>query len=72
MSPGPAEEAGKVATGFIDAMKAQPVSLALCAVCLALIALVFFITYSAHGRGLADIAAQTELQKLLVQCGAKG
>lgn len=72
MNPGVSEEAGKVATGFIDAMKSQPVSLALCVICLVQLALVFYIAQASHSRSLAEMTAQTELQKLLLQCGAKG
>ena len=45
MTPGPAEEAGKVATGIIDALKAQPAVLALA---LMQIGLLLFIFYALH------------------------
>jgi hypothetical protein len=46
MNPGgPAEEAGKVAGGFIEALKGQPAILALLA---ANIALLIFIFYALH------------------------
>jgi hypothetical protein len=47
MNPGgPAEEAGKVAGGFIEALKGQPAVLALS---VANLALLVFIYYALHG-----------------------
>jgi hypothetical protein len=45
MNPGPVEEAGKVASGIVDALKAQPSVLALT---LANMALLVFIFYALH------------------------
>jgi hypothetical protein len=70
MSPGPAAEVGKVATGFVDAMKSQPLALALAVMNLALLGLVFFIAYSAHANHESEMKAQSELQQLLAQCHA--
>jgi hypothetical protein len=46
MNPGPVEEAGKVAHGIVDALKAQPAVLALT---IANMALLLFIFYALHG-----------------------
>ena len=42
MNPGPAEEAGKVATGIVDAMRAQPVLLFLMVMNVVVFAAVFW------------------------------
>jgi hypothetical protein len=43
---GPAEEAGKVASGFIEALKGQPAVLALSVANLALLAFIYYALHS--------------------------
>ena len=68
MAPGPAEEVGKVATGFVDAMKGQPLALALAVMNLALLGIVFYIAHAAHENHATDLQAQRELSQLLARC----
>lgn len=69
---GLAEESAKVATGFIDSMKGNPIALAL-AVSQILLLVIFGLV--AHWAGenrstefAAIMAANAEVQKLLFQC----
>jgi hypothetical protein len=73
MNPGgPVEEAGKVASGIVDALKAQPAVLALT---LANLGLLLFIFYALHGAAQyrEKILNQVfengkEIQQLLSKC----
>jgi hypothetical protein len=73
MNPGgPVEEAGKVASGLIDALKAQPAVLALT---LANLSMLAFIFYALHGAAQyrEKILNQVfengkEMQQLLARC----
>lgn len=68
MNPGPVEEAGKVAGGFIDAMKTQPLALALCIMNLGLMFLFYVIANTAGHRFDVILEQQKEVQKLLYNC----
>lgn len=72
MTPGPAEEVGKVATGFIDAMKGQPLALALVLMNILLLVLFWFTikTVGDHNqeRELALMNEQKEVRALLAKC----
>jgi hypothetical protein len=69
---GPMEEAGKVATGFIDALAREPLALALSVICFALIVFMFFQNDSFNDQRKANVqlfvTMQSEVQKLLSQC----
>jgi len=75
MTPGPVEEVGKVATGFIDSMKSQPLALAMIALNAAFLIFFWFIFSRAaehgHEREQALFAAQKELRDGLVECAQK-
>ena len=69
---GATEEAGKAVGGFLDALKTQPLSLALVVMNLALLAMFYFIltaqaTSDASERKLM-YEAQRETQQLLAHC----
>jgi branched-subunit amino acid ABC-type transport system permease component len=68
MNPGPLDEAGKAASGFMDAMKTQPLSLALVVMNIALLALFYVIIRSAEGRQIRIVEQQKQLVELLAQC----
>jgi hypothetical protein len=72
MNPGPVEEASKVAAGFMEAMKSQPLALALVACNLTLLALFFYVaSYAGSNRSnefKAIMEMQREVQKLLYNC----
>lgn len=73
MNPGgPAEEAGKVASGFVDAMRGNPLALALVLCNLTLLGLFFYIAHwSGTNRSTefaALMAAQKEVQQMLYRC----
>jgi hypothetical protein len=71
MNPGVSEEAGKVASGIVDALKAQPAVLALT---IGNIALLIFVFYALHGaaefRELL-LKQQHEYQREVAQMLAK-
>lgn len=75
MNPGAVEEAGKVATGFIDSMKAQPLALAMIALNVAFLIFFWFIFSRAaeysHQREQSLFAAQKELRDILGQCQSR-
>jgi hypothetical protein len=75
MSMDPGRVTG-VATGFIDALKSQPLSLALCVMNIALLAIMFYDNKgfaAARQESLTMILDyQKETQKLLAQCGTGG
>lgn len=72
MTPGPVEEAGKVAGTFMDIMRAQPLSLALVIMNLALLAFFWVILdrVDSHGRqrDAQLLADQKEIRELLSKC----
>jgi hypothetical protein len=72
MTPGIGEEAGKVASGIVDALKAQPAVLALT---IGNAALIVFMFYALHGAGQfrADMIKlqfdyQQRVTELLAKC----
>ena len=72
MSPGPAEEVGKVASGFFELMRGNPLAAALTICNLTLLALFFYIAHWAGTNRASEFAAiqeqQREVQKLLYNC----
>lgn len=72
MNPGPVEEAGKVAGGFMKAMTSQPVMLGLVVVVLTLIGMLFFTLRMVNEARRNEIqmifAQQKEVQELLSRC----
>jgi len=72
MSPGPLEEGAKVASSFMEAMKSQPLALALVACNLTLLALFFYVSSWAGSNRSNEFKAimemQKEVQKLLYNC----
>jgi hypothetical protein len=72
MNPGPVEEGAKVATGFIDAMRSQPLALALVICNVMLLSLFFFVAHWAGTNRSTEFASimamQREVQKLLYNC----
>lgn len=72
MTPGPVEEAGKVATGFMEVMKTQPLALALVLMNIALLALFWFIidridTRNASRENIMH-EEQMQIRDLLSKC----
>lgn len=72
MNPGVVEETSKVATGFIDAMKTQPLALALAVMNIMLMGLFFYIAQWAGSNRQREfemlMESNKEVQKLLYQC----
>jgi hypothetical protein len=73
MNPGgPVEEAGKVASGFMDAMKSQPVMLGLVVMNLAMVAMLWYtLRFAADARKTEFemiFMQQREVQQLLSSC----
>jgi hypothetical protein len=72
MNPGPVDEAGKAVGGFLDAMKAQPLSLALVVMNLALLLLFYFIMEKVSETRAREFTAlqveQKEVRELLSKC----
>lgn len=72
MNPGPMEDAGKVATGFVAAMQTQPLALALVACNILLMGLFFYVAqWSGNNRSKefsALMEMNREVQKLLYNC----
>jgi len=68
MSTGPLEASGKVASGFIEAMKSQPLALALVACNVLLLALFFYVVKVADGNRNQLLEMQRETQKMLYRC----
>jgi hypothetical protein len=66
------EQAGKVASGFLDVMKSQPLVLGLSMVIFALIGLLYFQSSQFNEQRAENvklfIGVQGEVQKLLSQC----
>ena len=65
---GPLDEAGKAASGFMDAMKSQPLALALVVMNVALLALFYTIIRSAEARQVRIVEQQKQLVELLAKC----
>lgn len=68
----PLEESAKIATGFIDTMKTQPLALALVVMNFALIGFVYMQSTQFNTQRRENVAlwvgVQGEVQKLLSQC----
>jgi hypothetical protein len=68
MSPGPVEEAGKVAGGFLDTFRAQPLVLALIVMNAALLIFIFYSeSRAAEGRRIA-FNSFMQVSQLLAHC----
>ena len=69
---GAVEETGKAIGGFIDVMKHQPLSLALVAMNLALMGLIYVVAIKAGEARQQQMTmifkAQSEIQQLLARC----
>ena len=72
MNPGPVEEVGKTAGIFIDAMKSQPLALALVVMNLALLGLIWFTMTINNETRKREFEAlqneQKEVRELLSRC----
>jgi hypothetical protein len=72
MNPGPVEEVGKVAGGVIDAMKSQPLALALVIMNCALLGLFFYVTSTIAKQREREVALmyadQKEIRELVSRC----
>ena len=72
LNPGPVEEAGKVAGGFITAMQTQPLALALVVCNMTLLALFFYVINVANKGRTREFSAimqmQHEVQQMLYRC----
>lgn len=72
MTPGPVEEAGKVATGFMEVMKTQPLALALVLMNIALLGLFWFIIDRIDDRNASRDKIvhedQMQIRELLSKC----
>jgi hypothetical protein len=71
VSPGITEETGKVATGIIDALKAQPAVLALTLGNLAMLVFIFYALHAAANFRDALIKQQFDYQREVVQLISK-
>lgn len=76
MNPGPLEEGSKVASSFVEAMKSQPLALALVACNVLLLGLFFYVSSWAGSNRSAEFKSimemQREVQKLLYNCNPGG
>ena len=72
MNPGPMAEGAKVATGFMDAMKSQPLALALAICNIMLLGIFAFVAHMASANREREfnsiIGMQREVQQLLYNC----
>lgn len=72
MNPGPVEEVGKATGMFMQVMKDQPLSLALCLMNVLLLALFFYVAKVATENRRHEfeqvLASQAEVNKLLYNC----
>jgi hypothetical protein len=72
MNPGPVEEAGKVAGGVIEALKTQPLALALVIMNCALLGLFFYVTSTISKQREREVtmlyADHKEVRDLLARC----
>ena len=64
----PGEQMQKVATGFFDAMKSQPMALALAVMNIALLVILWYVASSAHDTQIRNMDYQKELNQLLAKC----
>ena len=69
---GPIEEGAKAATSFIDALKAQPLSLALVVMNIGLLGFLYYSGVAAHQEREAEMKLlyenRSEMARLLYQC----
>ena len=71
MTPGPVEEGAKVATGVIEALKQQPIALALIVMNVIFVGAAAYASHELNIRTTARYAAQDDLiHKLIDQCNA--
>ena len=72
MNPGPVEEVGRVAGGFVESMKGQPLALALAVCNIMLLSIFAYVAnLASHNRARefdSILAMQREVQQLLYQC----
>jgi hypothetical protein len=72
MNPGPVEEIGKATGSFIEAMKVQPLALALCAMNLFLMALFWYLLHALDHRTAERerllAQEQKDIRELLAKC----
>lgn len=68
MNPGPAEEAGKVVSGVVDSLKAQPISLALIVLNVIFLCVGYLIMAKVSDRAEADMLRADALIAKLAQC----
>jgi hypothetical protein len=72
VNPGPVEEAGKVAGGFLDAMKSQPIMLGLVVLNLAMVVMLYVVIRFAQDQRRTEFemifTGQREVQQLLSTC----
>jgi hypothetical protein len=72
MNPGALEEAVKATGGIIDALKREPLSLALCIMNFGLLGFLYYQSASFTQQRRENVAlfvqVQSEVQKLLSQC----
>jgi hypothetical protein len=72
MNPGITEEVGKAAGGVIDAMKSQPLALALVIMNCALLGLFFYVTSTIAKQREREVALmyadQKEIRELVSRC----
>jgi len=72
MNPGAVEEGAKVATGVVEALKNQPISLALIVMNVIFVGAIAYASHELNIRTTARYAAQDELiHKLIDQCNTK-
>lgn len=69
---GSADEAGKAVAGFFDALKTQPLSLALVVMNIALLALLYFLMSGASADKKTELQmvfeSQKDVRQLLARC----
>jgi hypothetical protein len=72
VNPGPLEEGAKVASGFVEAMRGNPLALALAASNIMLLAIFAYVANWAGNNRATEFAAimamQREVQQLLYRC----
>ena len=72
MNPGATEEAAKAAGGFIEAMKSQPLSLALVVMNIGLLGFLYYSNVQAHAERALETKLlyenRSEVGKLLANC----
>lgn len=72
MNPGLSEEAGKVASGVVDSLKTQPISLALIVLNVIFLFVGYLILAKISDRAEADMLRADELVAKLAQCAPTG